>query len=230
MFHSLQKHNLTKALVVIQNRLLLAPIIKNISMELFSFFSKKSSLQQRLEIKKLDNNDTAYIWLDDYCQSEIVHTKNIDFIKKETSKTLKNSSGNTKGFDYCRERQPMPFPTIDQEFRIDGLERFIADYNIPKFPKIKEETQNVLTYDKSDIKAFGYYNTKLFFDIEGEFVKNLWFELGLIVSVEQKKLINELFYNLGELYELVIIDWSSEELIDLKDKRQISKYTNRMFK
>jgi hypothetical protein len=199
-------------------------------MGLFSFFRKKSSIEERLERKRLEDNDTAYIWLDDYCQNEIVHADNIESIKKQIPKIFENSSENENGFDHCIERQPMHFPTIDLEIRIDGLEGFLADYNIPEFPKVKKEAQRILTYDKSDIKAFGHHNFKLFFDIEGEFVKNLWFELGLVVSVVQINLINELFYNLGETYDLVIIDWSNGVLIDLKNKRQISKYTHRMFK
>ena len=199
-------------------------------MGLFSLFRKNSSSQQRFERKMLEEKDTAYIWLDDYCQNEIVHANNIEFIKKQTLNIIENSSGDENGFNNCIERQPMPFPTIDQEIRIDGLEDFLANYNIPKFQKIKHEGLRILTYDKSDIKAFGYHNFKLFFDIEDDFIKNLWIELGLVVSVEQIILINELFYNLGETYDFVLVDWSSGVLIDLKDKRQLSNYTHRMFK
>ncbi|WP_107037754.1 hypothetical protein [Brumimicrobium mesophilum] len=199
-------------------------------MGLFSFYTKKNNIQEGPNRKKLENNDTAYIWLDDYCQNEMVLAKNIEFIKSQTLKIFENSSGDKNGFNHCVERQQMPFSTIDQEFRVDGLERFLIECKIPKFPKIKKESKRVLTYEKSDNKVFGYHNFKLFFDIEGAYIKNLWFELGLIVSVEQINLINELFYNLGESYDLVIIDWFNGELIDLRDKRQISNYTHRMFK
>jgi hypothetical protein len=191
-------------------------------MGLFSFF-RKSNVHTRLERKNSEDSNIAYIWHDDYRKTELISDDNKDFIKK-----LYDDRKNELN-DFTVQ-QSLSFPTCDLEIRIDALEKLCKNHKLPKFEKIKSETKGLLEYDNSDIKAFGYFNFKLFFEVQNEFVKYIWIDLGLIVSVEQIQMIDDILYSLGEIFDLILVSWSSGEFIDLKNKKQISKYTRKMFK
>jgi hypothetical protein len=67
-------------------------------------------------------------------------------------------------------------------------------------------------------------------DTQDEFVKNIWLSISLIVSVGQYDLIKSALYCLGEECEMVLVDWNSLELFDLRDRIQIDKYLNDYWK
>ncbi len=81
-----------------------------------------------------------------------------------------------------------------------------------------------LDCETGDTRAFGFSNFTIFFDIQGDFVKNIWIDIHLIVSAPQFDTIQAALYFLGEECELVLIDWNSSELFDLAYKTQIEKY------
>lgn len=166
------------------------------------------------------------LWEDDFCQIEIVPCENKEFIITQSQgiSDLAEKSKSGLGFSETFERGSMPFPTLSKEIRADYLEYFFSGFELPKAKQIRYETSEIIDCRNGKTKAFGYSNFTIFFEKEDEFAKNIWLSVGLFVSVKQFELIKSVLYSLGEENELVLIDWNSLELTDLRDRRQIDEY------
>ena len=73
-------------------------------------------------------------------------------------------------------------------------------------------------------QGFGFSDFTLFFDTEGEFVKNKWVKFEPLTSTDNFDLISSALYYLGEENDLIMVDWNSDEIVDLKNKNQIKEY------
>lgn len=194
-------------------------------MGFFSFLKRR--LSNELPVPGTDPNEyIPSFWDDDYCQIEIVPVENIDFITKQIGKIddLSAKSRDGLGFTDIFVRGQMPTPTISKEVRVDYLERTLMSFQFPKAKHIRFDGREILDCETGDTRASGFSNFTIFFDTQGDFVKNIWIDIGLIVSAPQFDIIQAALYTLGEECELVLIDWNSSELFDLADKTQIEKY------
>jgi hypothetical protein len=194
-------------------------------MGLFSFlkFLKPDKPKQ---IEFATNEYVPSFWEDDYWQIEIVPYENKTFIQKQAGQIdeLASKSKTDYGFTATFGRGPMPVTTVSKEIRVDYLERTLTGFQFQKARHIRYDKNEVLNCESGKTKAFGFSNFTIFFDTEDEFVKNIWIDIGLIVSAPQFDLIQNALYTLGEECELVLIDWNRLELFDLADRTQIQKY------
>ena len=194
-------------------------------MGLLSFFNFRKSEKS----KKISFDPSEYVpsfWEDDYCQIEIVPSENRSFIQNQSDQiaVLAAKSRTDYGFTQTFGRGPMPVTTVSKEIRVDYFEKKLTDFKFQKAKHIRYDKNDILNCETGKTKAFGFSNFTIFFDTEDEFVKNIWIDIGLIVSAPQFNLIQDALYTLGEEYELVLIDWNSLELFDLADRNQIQKY------
>lgn len=194
-------------------------------MKLFDFFK---TFRQEMTSKIKDTTD-GYLpsfWEDDYCQIEVVPFENKEYILKTINQIndLADNSRTEFGFTETFGRGQMPVTTFSKEFRIDYFQQLLISFEFEKAKSIKYESHKILDCETDLIKAFGFTNFTMFFDTEEEFVKNIWLSINLIVSVKQYDLIKSVLYSLGEECEMILIDWNSLELFDLRDKNQIEKY------
>jgi hypothetical protein len=199
--------------------------LQKLLMGLFSFL--KFSKGNKSTNPYIDANEYApSFWEDDYCQIEIVPVENKAFILKQAKEIdrFAESSRTNYGYTETFERGTMPVQTLSKEIRADYLEQSLLGFQFAKAKHIRYENSKILNCDTGKTKAFGFSNFTVFFDIEEEFVKNIWVHIGLIVSVTQFDLIETAFYTLGEECALILIDWNSSELFDLSDKTHIQKY------
>jgi hypothetical protein len=194
-------------------------------MGLLSFFKFRKSDKN----KKPLFDPSEYVpsfWEDDYCQIEIVPSENKSFILKQSEQIeeLATKSRTDYGFTETFGRGPMPVTTASKAIRVDYFEKILTDFKFQKARHIRYDKNEILNCETGRTKAFGFSNFTIFFDIDNNFVKNIWIDIGLIVSALQFNLIQEALYTLGEECELVLIDWNSLELFDLSDKTQVQKY------
>ncbi len=171
-------------------------------------------------------------WEDDYCQIEMVPFQNKTFIQKQAEQIneLAGKSKTQYGFMETFERGPMPFKTISKKIRVNYLEDTLTGFQFLKARYIRYNKNEILECEKENTKAFGFTNFTIFFDIENEFVKNIWISTGLISSVTQYDLIVAALCTLGKNCELILIDWNSLSFFDLADKVQVNKYLWNLWK
>ena len=200
-------------------------------MGLFSLFNFLKS--DKTKIIEFDSNEyVPSFWEDDFCQIEIVPSGNREFIQKQSEliDELASNSRTDYGFSETFGRSPMPVTTVSKEIRVDYFQQTLTDFKFQKAKHIRYDKSKILNCDVGTTKAFGFSNFTIFFDTENEFVKNIWINIGLIVSVPQFDLIQDALYILGKECELVLVDWNYQRLYDLADRRQIQDYLMWHFK
>jgi hypothetical protein len=195
-------------------------------MGFFSFLRRR--LSNQLPTPEVDPNEyIPSFWEDDYCQIEIVPVENKEFIKRQIGQIadLSARSRDGHGFTEIFMRGKLPTKTISKELRVDYLEATLLNFKFLKANYIRFDAREILNCEAGDTKAFGFSNFTIFFDTEGEFVKNIWIQhFGLIVSAQQFDMIQAALCILGEECELILIDWNSSELFELADRVQVQKY------
>jgi hypothetical protein len=200
-------------------------------MRLFSFL-KFLKAGNTPKIRFDQNEYVPSFWEDDFCQIEIVPAENRDFIQKQSENIdeLASASRTDYGFMETFVRGPMPVTTVSKKIRVDYFEKKLTDLKFQKARRIRYGKSEILNCETGRTKAFGFSNFTIFFDTKDEFVKNIWVDTGLIVSVPQFDLIQDALYTLGEECEFVLIDWNSLRLLDLADRKQIQDYLMWHFK
>lgn len=175
---------------------------------------------------KIEDENLPSFWEDDYCQIEIVSRKNIEHIEKSI-KQIDEFTEKTRteyGFTDIFMRDSLPFPTINEELRIDYLEKLLTEKGFVKAMKIRYDGYTITDCSKTTTNAFSLPCFNFFYDCNDKFINNIWISTSLITSNDHYNKILETLYEIGEGYELVLINWNSSELIDLTDRNQIKDY------
>ncbi len=166
------------------------------------------------------------LWEDDYCQIEIAPRKNIQHIQF-TIKQIEEFTEKVRtdyGFTDIFARKDLPFTTLNEELRVDSFEKFLNKKGFKKAQKIYYQGHKVIECSKSTSNAFSLSSFHIFYDGHEEFIKNIWVSISYHTSISHSDKIIETLYELGEGYELVLVDWNTSDLIDLTDKKQIKNY------
>lgn len=177
---------------------------------------------------KIEDKNLPSFWEDDYCQIEIVPRKNsaqIETSIKQIEEFTKTTNSEY-GFSDIFAREDLPFPTFIEEFRIDYFEKFLTEKGFEKAKQIRYNGDTIINCSKSTSNVFSLPCFNFFYDSkdESEFINNIWISTSLIISTDHFNKILEALYELGEGFELVLINWNSSELIDLTDRNQIKEY------
>ncbi|WP_309706445.1 hypothetical protein [Siphonobacter sp. SORGH_AS_0500] len=174
----------------------------------------------------MNEENLPSFWEDDYCQIEIVPRKNIENIINSI-KQIGDFTEKTRteyGFTDIFIREDLPFPTINEELRIDFFENFLTEKRFEKAKQIHYDEYTIISCSSTTFNAFSLPCFNFFYDCKDEFVKNIWISTSLITSADWFSKIEEALYELGESCEMVLINWNSSELIDLTDRTQIKDY------
>ena len=165
-------------------------------------------------------------WEDDYCQVEIVPSSNKDFILSQSGQIeeLIQKTKTDNGFSDAFIRKSMPVTTLSEEIRITYLEKLFESLQLEKAKHIYYNGHEIINCETSKTKAFGFTNFSIFFEIEEEFVKNIWVQPRHITDSSQIKSITNVLYILGEECQFVLIDWNSQELVDLANLKEVNSY------
>jgi hypothetical protein len=180
---------------------------------------------RKTNTKKEDENLPSF-WEDDYCQIEIVPRKNIEHIEKSIKQidAFTEKTRTEYGFTDIFMREGLPFPTINEELRIDYFKKLLTEKGFEKALKILYDGYTIMDCSKTTTNAFSLPCFNFFYDCNDEFINNIWISTSLITSNDHFNKISEALYELGESCELVLINWNSSELLDLADRNQIKEY------
>lgn len=188
------------------------------------------SLKQFLNYFKSHKADSAeyipVIWEDDYCKVELIPGANLSFVLRQIKEAnlFAEEHRTELGYTAVFMRKDNPMKTISEEIRADYLRKAIISFRLPELTKMRYQGGSLEYFSGSNTSAFGFPWFTLFFDTEGEFVKNIWVKFAQITSGNDVDIIISSLYNLGEENDLILVDWNSDDIIDLKNKNQIRNY------
>ena len=173
------------------------------------------------------NTDSVTIWEDDYLQVEVLPSDNLAFLQEQLQITYDfGEVHRTKEgfFTDIMVRKKNPFTTRSKEFRADTLESTLSGHGMPKYSQVEHGNGYFFEPKGHKTVAYGFDSCTVFFEKKEDFVDCIWLKIKQIPPSNQLEIIASTLYDIGESYDLILVDWDSLELIDLKNKRQVRAY------
>lgn len=172
----------------------------------------------------------AYFHEDDYCQTEILPSENLAHCKRQMEDIDEFSEAHRDGDSFTDMfiREDNPIGLIDKRIPVTRLEQALS----PILEKYDRVFTGYSSYREECINtgAFVYNeNIAVFYDVDGDAVKNLWLMLVPYTQEELKKGI-EALNALASLGELILADWGWSFVESLQNKAQIAHYMNERLK
>ncbi len=193
-----------------------------------------------LTIHRADNNSTSdaqsvkvnvegsiFYHEDDFCQVEILPNENFNSLIKQADNVQEFTAKHFNGVAYSdmmiRDNHEMELS--ERGIKPIELETILSQLESQRHASVTTGITPGEMASENTI-GFGKNYRGLFYDFESDIVKNIWIAGFLEVDLDkQTKVLNQL----GEKWNLLLIDWNSLTLIDLKDKNQINKYLNKQY-
>ena len=153
-----------------------------------------------------------------------IQLKNIEFAKSESLRIAKfgNEHYDGHGFTEITAVDSCPFPIIKSHINEKEL---IDTFEIIGLPKIMD-----IYYDgkkkpieNSKTKAYGENLMGIFYETNDSIISNLWFA-NYNFENKDKSLISKALNEIGNKFDLILVDWNSCEIIDLKKDEEIENY------
>lgn len=165
---------------------------------------------------------TIFYHEDDFGQVEIIPNENFERLIKEAEnvKDFAEKHFDGGGFTDMYVREESGLKLEERKIKVSELDEVLSKLSVEKHTIA---TTGIRPDEILSKNTFGYgenYNG-LFFDFKQDIVSNIWISGRL--DVNDEKLVSVL-NELGTKWNLLLMDWNSLELIDLKNKEQIKKY------
>jgi hypothetical protein len=187
----------------------------------FLYFTKKNTESHKTEWTKQEYRakGTIFYHEDDFCQIEIVPRENLSELIKQADNISDFTSKNGYLDIYVREENKVSLKT--KKIRKSELESLLTELGTEKHTEIITGYGSDYRVESENTIGFGKDYSAVYFDFENDIVKNIW--LTNLYGLNHENVINALS-EIGEKWNLIMMDWNSSELIDLSNKKMIEKY------
>ena len=164
---------------------------------------------------------------DDYLQVEIISKSNVF----EQSKVLSdiNYDFSEYGFSNIGFRKAKKKPTSSLNINVNELRGHLKKYSLIEFSKIYSGYSSNST-PKENIISYGFEDYAILFDFENEIVQNIWvvFSPKLKMPFPSYSNLSKALYLIGDIYDMILVDWNEEKMINLNSKEDIDNYLNEL--
>lgn len=159
---------------------------------------------------------------DDYKQIEIVPSENFNELIKqaENVKDFEEKHFDGGGYTDMMVREENGFKLKQRGIQSDELDKILSELPIKRNNKVSTGVRPGEISSENTI-GFGENYNGIFFDFESDYVTGIW--IAGSPNVESV-IFAQVLNNIGNKWSLLLMDWNSLELIDLKNKEQIEKY------
>jgi hypothetical protein len=171
-----------------------------------------------------ESRTSIMLWEDDYMLREIFSSKNIEFAKSESTRIAKfgeeHYDGN--GFTDITIVDSCPFPIAKSNIAETDLINTFEIIGLPKIMDIYYAGEKK-PIENSKTKVYGENLMGIFYETNDSTISNLWFA-NYNFKNEDKSLISKALNEIGNKFDLILVDWNSCEIIDLKKIEEIETY------
>jgi hypothetical protein len=187
----------------------------------FLYFTKKNTDSPKTELTKQEYRakGTIFYHEDDFCQIEIVPKENLSELIKQADNISDFTSENGYSDIYVREENKVSLKT--KKISKSELESLLTKLGTEKHTEIITGYGSDYKIKSENTIGFGKDYSAVYFDFENDIVKNIW--ITNLYGLNHENVINTLS-EIGEKWNLIMMDWNSSELIDLSNKKMIEKY------
>lgn len=160
---------------------------------------------------------------DDYLQVEILSKSNLF----EQSRVLNNINYDFSeyGFLNIGFRDKKKRPTSSLKIKPNELKEYLKEYSLVKFNKVYSGYSSNSILKKNTI-SFGFEDYAILFNFEKEIVENIWmvFSPKLKLPFPSYSNLSNALFLIGDRYDMILIDWNEEKIINLNNKQDIENY------
>jgi len=164
---------------------------------------------------------------DDYLQVEIISKSNVF----EQSKTLSdiNYDFSEYGFSNIGFRKAKKKPTSSLNINVNEFKEYLKKYSLIKFNKTYSGYSSN-SAPKENTISYGFEDYAILFDYKKEVVQNIWivFSPKLKMPFPSYSNLSKALYLIGNKYDMILVDWNEERMINLKSKKDIENYLNEL--
>lgn len=183
-----------------------------------------SKVKNDSEKEHIDLSNSIFYHEDEYRQVEIVPSENFNELIKQAENVQDFAEKHFDGGGYTdmMVRDENGFKLIQRGIEPKELDLILSELLIKKYTDV---STGIRPGEMKSENTYGYgknYNG-IFFDFESDSVTGIW--IAGSPNVEDEKFAQAL-NDIGNRWSLLLMDWNSLELINLKDKEQIEKYLN----
>lgn len=192
------------------------------------FYAYKYGNKAKKDIDKhnQDKRTTMLLWEDNYLMVELIPKENLEFALKETKRIQKHGEehfdGN--GFTEITEIGEKPVKTEKLEIPTKKITDLLESVGLTRFEKLMyfgggEPTE----IENPKSLVYGELGSAIFLEPENGKLKHIWFDSHKWEDLPKTKIGNGL-KAIGKEFDLILVDWNSNQVIDLKKENEIEKY------
>lgn len=183
-----------------------------------------SEISDEPENKVNEESNSIFYHEDDYKQVEIIPFENFkELIKQaENVQDFAEKHFERGGYTDMMVREENGFKLKQRGIEPKELDLILSELPFKKYTNV---STGIRPGEMNSENTYGYgenYNG-IFFDFESDSVTGIW--ISGSPEMKNKEFV-EILNKIGNKWSLLLMDWNSLELIDLKDKEQIEKYLN----
>ncbi len=194
--------------------------MKKIITSILAIFGSSCSEQPKDDVQSMT------LWEDDYLMIEIMSNQNLEFAKNETARInnfgKEHFDGN--GFTAVTEIRKKKKATKELNIETKRFTELFDKLKIEKYPKLfYQRGGEPKSIEDSKTLVYGKSNTGVFIEQENGIIENIWFNTYDWGNLQETK-INLALKEIGDNFEMIMVDWFKGEIIDLKSQEEIDKY------
>jgi len=165
------------------------------------------------------------MWEDDYCQVEVISASNYDLVKKQTIEAIDfgNEHYNGIGFTAVYQRENIPYPISQLLIPVEDFESILGENSLILIDKIYYQYEDLVS-DKDVTRAYGNSGFSIWAEVKERIVTNIWITSQGANPDDRISKITTILNTMGEKYQLILVDWNSCEVIDLKKIDEVKAY------
>ncbi|WP_405567079.1 hypothetical protein [Polaribacter sp. Asnod6-C07] len=197
-----------------------------IALRVFYALKKGNKTKKDVEQYNYDKKTTMLFWEDNYLTVELVPKENMEFILADNKRIKKHGEEHFsgKGFTEITEIEEIPFKTEKMRISIEKITKLFESIGLSKYEKLlycgggkPTEIENPKTI------AYGEFESAIFLEPSNGELKHIWIDSNNWENLPTTKIENGL-KAIGKEFDLILVDWISNKVIDLKNEIEIEKY------
>ena len=164
---------------------------------------------------------------DDYLQIEIIPNSNL--FQQNKVLTDINTEPSEYGFTNISFRNAKNNPTSHLNINVNKLKEYLKKHSLVEFREVYSGYGSNSIYQRNTI-SYGFEDYAILFNFEKETVQNIWmvFNPKLKMPFPSYSNLSKTLFLIGYEYDMILIDWNDEKIINLKNKKDIEYYLNEL--
>jgi len=166
---------------------------------------------------------TIFFHEDDYCQIELIPYENFNELIKQADNISEFSSTNFVGDGWAdmMVREGQKIKLYERGIPIVKLEEVLKKLNTQKHTYVETGYGSNYRVKSKNTIGFGKSYSAIYCNYSDRKVENIWMTN---ISLFNNEKVEEVLFQIGKKWDLLLMDWEASQLIDLKNRDQIKNY------